>query len=89
MRIHALRSALISRLAATVPAGMMLAAPVSAASFTLSPDWPNYLLVVSIAALALGVTVRALEGRGESRHRDLSSTPDGSIDAYRNRVLKP
>jgi hypothetical protein len=68
---------------------MMLAGPASAASFTLSPDWPNYLLVASIAALALGVTVRALEGRGGSRRGDFSSPPEGSIDAYRNRALKP
>ena len=89
MRIPAIRSTLVRRLSAGVPIGMMLAAPASAATFTLSADWPNYLLVASIAALALGLTVRALEGRGGSRHADFAPGSDDSIDAYRIRVLKP
>jgi hypothetical protein len=68
---------------------MMLAAPASAANFVIPPDWPNYLLIASIAALALGLTVRALEGRGGPRHTDRTSSSEDSIDAYRNRVLKP
>ena len=46
-----------------VPLGMSLAAPAFAATFVISPDWPNYLLVASLAALALGLTVKGLEGR--------------------------
>jgi hypothetical protein len=68
---------------------MMLAAPAYAANLALSADWPNYLLVASIAALALGLTVRALEGRSGPRHTDHASDLGDSIDAYRNRVLKP
>jgi len=68
---------------------MMLAAPVSAATFTLPPDWPNYLLIASIAALALGITARALEGRSGSTHGDFASPSDNSIDVYRNHVLRP
>lgn len=89
MRTQAIRSTLVRRLSAGVPIGMMLAAPAYAANFVLPPDWPNYLLVASIAALALGLTVRALEGRGGPRHTDGMSGSDDSIDAYRNRALKP
>ena len=41
--------------------------PALAATFMVSPEWPNYLLVASLAVLALGLTVRAIEGRGSVR----------------------
>ena len=72
-----------------VPLGMSLAAPAFAATFVISPDWPNYLLVASLAALALGLTAKALEGRSGRRHEDLDTTSPDSIDIYRNSALKP
>ncbi len=89
MRTHASGTTPFHRFAAGVPLGMMLAAPASAANFAVAGDWPNYLLVASIAVLALAITVRAIEGRGGRRHPDLMSDSGETIDAYRNRVLKP
>jgi hypothetical protein len=72
-----------------VPLGMSLAAPVFAASFVTPPDWSNYVLVASLAALALGLIVKALEGPDGSRRENLSDSPTDSIDIYRNSALKP
>ncbi len=71
------------------PIGMTLAAPAFAATFMVSPEWPNYLLVASLAVLALGVTVRAIEGRGSVGRNDMPSASPDSIDIYRNSALKP
>jgi len=89
MRIHVNRSTLFRRLAAGIPLGMLVAAPASAANFAMSGDWPNYLLVASIAVLALAVTVRDIEGRGAARDTDLVPNSGDTLDAYRIRVLKP
>ena len=72
-----------------VPLGMSLAAPAFATTFVISPDWPNYLLVASLAALALGLTARVLEDRSGPRHGDDDATPPDSIDIYRNSAFKP
>lgn len=74
----------------SVPIGIMLAAPAFAATFAISTDWPNYLLVGSLGAFALGVTVKVLEGRDGPRRSLLTEKPSSnSIDIYRNSVLKP